>query len=165
MTTTVLYTGNVNTSPVVSIFTNPAGFSGNNAPLFNPTNYLDRIYFDSRFEYLNVVYYGTFTTVYDAVTADPAGTPLRSSSYKTTVIHNFGYAPSAILVDIDNREIIGAQTFVQSVNSSYRVASLQMDTDKFYIRDRYYVLGDSLPSITRRYAIIVFQHPATVPSF
>jgi hypothetical protein len=116
-------------------------------------------------EYLNIVYYGTFTTVYDAVTTDPSGAALRSSNYKTTVIHNFGYAPSAILVDIDSREIIGAQTFVQSVNSSYRVASLQMDSQKFYIRDRYYVIGDSLPSITRRYAIIVFQHPATVPSF
>jgi hypothetical protein len=167
MTTTVLYAGNVNTTNVVCIFSNPTGLSGNNAPLFNPTQNLDRLYFDSRFEYLNIVYNGTFTTVYNAVDTNSSDPTIlvKGENYKTTVIHNFGYTPAAILLDFDTKEIIGAQNFIQSVNSSFRVASLQMDSNNFYIKERYHVVNDPLPSVTRRYIILAFKHPATVPSF
>jgi hypothetical protein len=166
MTTNVLYAGNYNGSPLISIFSNPDGQQGSNIPLSAPTQYLDRIYFDSRFQYFNIVYFGTFTTAYDAIPINSANptVPLRSTTFKTTVIHNSGYAPAAILIDYDSREVIGAQTYIQTVNQSYRIAALHMDTEKFYIRERYYVLGDALPAITRRYAIGVFEHPATVPS-
>jgi hypothetical protein len=166
MTTNVLYAGNYNGSPLVSIFSNPDGQQGSNIPLSAPTQYLDRIYFDSRFQYFNIVYYGTFTTAYNAIPINSADSTvaLKSTSFKTTVIHNFGHAPAAILINNDSREVIGGQTYIQTVNQSYRIAALHMDTEKFYIRERYYVLGDALPAITRRYAIGVFEHPATVPS-
>ena len=167
MTTNVLWAGSTGGKQVVSIFNNPTGQQGSNLPLTNPTNYLNRIYFDTRFDYLHILWKTEFVQNYSLVTAnsDPTVTTKSTNEY-TVAIHDFGYVPAAILIDYDTREIIAGHTYIQLVNNnSYRIASLAMDSTKFYIKERYSVNIDSLPSLTRRYTLLAFENPATVPSF
>lgn len=167
MTTNVLWAGTTGGKKVVSIFNNPVGQQGSNLPLTNPTNYLNRVYFDTRFDYLNILWKTDFVQNYNLVTANPDPTVTTKSTNEYTVaIHNFGYVPAAILIDYDTREIIAGHTYVQLVNNnSYRIASLAMDDTKFYIKERYSVNIDSLTSLTRRYTLLAFENPASVPSF
>ena len=167
MTTNVLWAGSTGGKQVVSIFNNPAGQQGSNLPLTNPTNYLNRIYFDTRFDYLNILWKTDFVQNYNLISADPDPTvTIKNTNEYTVAIHNFGYVPAAILIDYDTREIIAGHTYVQLVNNnSYRIASLAMDSTKFYIKERHSVNIDSLTSLTRRYTLLAFENPATVPSF
>ena len=74
--------------------------------------------------------------------------------------------PAAILIDYDTREIIAGHTYVQlENNNSFRIVSLAMDSTKFYIKERNIVNKDSLTTLTRRYTLLAFENPATVPSF
>jgi hypothetical protein len=167
MTTNVLWAGTSGGKKVVSIFNNPAGQQGSNLPLTNPTSYLSRIYFDTRFDYLNIIQKTDFVQNYSLVSADPDPTVTTKNTNEYTIaIHNFGYVPAAILIDYDTREIIAGHTYVQLVNNnSYRIASLAMDDTKFYIKERHTVNIDSLNSLTRRYTLLAFENPASVPSF
>ena len=167
MTTNVLWAGTTGGKKVVSIFNNPAGQQGSNLPLTNPTSYLSRIYFDTRFDYLNIIQKTDFVQNYSLVSADPDPTVTTKNTNEYTIaIHNFGYVPAAILIDYDTREIIAGHTYVQLVNNnSYRIASLAMDDTKFYIKERHTVNIDSLNSLTRRYTLLAFENPASVPSF
>ena len=167
MTTNVLWAGSTGGKKVVSIFNNPAGQQGSNLPLTNPTSYLSRIYFDTRFDYLNIIQKTDFVQNYSLVSADPDPTVTTKNTNEYTIaIHNFGYVPAAILIDYDTREIIAGHTYVQLVNNnSYRIASLAMDDTKFYIKERHTVNIDSLNSLTRRYTLLAFENPASVPSF
>ena len=167
MTTNVLWAGTTGGKKVVSIFNNPTGQQGSNLPLTNPTTYLERIYFDTRFDYLNILSKTDFVQNYSLVTADsdPTVTTKNTNEY-TIAIHNFGYVPAAILIDYDTREIIAGHTYVQIVNNnSFRIVSLAMDSDKFYIKERNIVNIDSLTTLTRRYTLLTFENTASVPSF
>ena len=167
MTTNVLWAGTTGGKKVVSIFNNPVGQQGSNLPLTNPTTYLDRIYFDTRFDYLNILSKTDFVQNYSLVTADsdPTVTTKNTNEY-TIAIHNFGYVPAAILIDYDTREIIAGHTYVQIVNNnSFRIVSLAMDSTKFYIKERNIVNIDSLTTLTRRYTLLTFENTASVPSF
>ena len=99
-----------------------------------------------------------------AVNADTL--TIKNTNEYTVAIHNFGFVPAAILIDYDTREIVAGHTYVQLVNNnSYRIASLAMDSSNFYIKERHTVNIDSLTSLTRRYTLLAFENPATVPSF
>jgi len=164
MTTNVLWAGTTGGKKVVSIFNNPTGQQGSNLPLTNPTTYLNRIYFDTRFDYLNIIQKTDFVQNYSLVTADPD--PTKNTNEYTIAIHNFGYVPAAILIDYDTREIIAGHTYVQIVNNnSFRIVSLAMDSTKFYIKERNIVNTDSLTTLTRRYTLLAFENTASVPSF
>ena len=167
MTTNVLWAGTTGGKKVVSIFNNPTGQQGSNLPLTNPTSYLSRIYFDTRFDYLNILQKTDFVQNYSLVSANPDPTvTIKNTNEYTIAIHNFGYVPAAILIDYDTREIVAGHTYVQLVNNnSYRIASLAMDDTKFYIKERHTVNIDSLNSLTRRYTLLAFENPASVPSF
>ena len=139
MTTNVLWAGSTGGKQVVSIFNNPTGQQGSNLPLTNPTSYLNRIYFDTRFDYLNILWKTDFVQNYSLVTADADPTvTIKNTNEYTVAIHNFGFVPAAILIDYDTREIVAGHTYVQLVNNnSYRIASLAMDSSNFYIRILY----------------------------
>ena len=167
MTTNVLWAGTTGGKKVVSIFNNPTGQQGSNLPLTNPTTYLNRIYFDTRFDYLNIIQKTDFVQNYSLVTADPDPTVTTKNTNEYTIaIHNFGYVPAAILIDYDTREIIAGHTYVQIINNnSFRIVSLAMDSTKFYIKERNIVNTDSLTTLTRRYTLLAFENTASVPSF
>ena len=167
MTTNVLWAGTTGGKKVVSIFNNPTGQQGSNLPLTNPTTYLNRIYFDTRFDYLNIIQKTDFVQNYSLVTADPDPTVTTKNTNEYTIaIHDFGYVPAAILIDYDTREIIAGHTYVQIINNnSFRIVSLAMDSTKFYIKERNIVNTDSLTTLTRRYTLLAFENTASVPSF
>ena len=176
MTTNVFWAGTTGGKKVVSIFNNPTGQTGSNLPLTNPTQYLDRVYFDTRFDYLNILWQTDFVQSFPSVSINPIvysegfpdglETPNQNIITYTVALHGFGYIPAAILIDYDTREIVSSTTYIQSVNStSYRIASLLMDSQNFYIRERYLAYQSSLPSITRRYTLLAFSNQADVPAF
>ena len=155
MSTNVLWAGNVAGAPVVSIFNNPTGYEGNNYPVYNRFESMDRIYLDSRFDYLNVKWSLDFSYKYANVTAGSSGESMTTVAY-----HNFGYPPAAILLDTDTREIISNNSYIQTINASYRTISFLMDSDKFYIKENYSNPNDDLPTLTRRYTILSFDKSA-----
>ena len=176
MTTNVFYAGRFGGTNVVSIFTNPAGQTGSNTPLSNPTTNLNRILFDTRFDYLNIVYTSNFVRTYNFVDVNrqssgkkgksSAEVPIQGDSLTTVASHGLGYIPGAILVDFDTREAISGNSFIQNEdNASFRFIYLFADENNFYIKEKYFVRLLPLPSLTRRYTIYAFNNPATVPSF
>lgn len=163
MTTTVLFAGKVSGKNVVSIFSNPEGQGGSNLPLTSPIANLNRVYFDSRFEYLNIISENNFVQTFPEVIY-PGSLDKVTREY-TVGIHNLGYKPVCMLIDYDTREIVASNMFVQIVNDrSYRKIGLMADTQNFYIREQYYVDGDDLPALTRRYTLLTFNNTAEVPT-
>lgn len=163
MTTTVLFAGKVSGKNVVSIFSNPEGQAGSNIPLTSPIANLNRVYFDSRFEYLNIISETTFIQNYPEVLYQ--GTLDRVTREYTISVHNLGYRPACMLIDYDTREVIASNMFVQIVNDrSYRKVGLLADDQNFYIREQYLIDGDDLPALTRRYTLLTFNNTAEVPA-
>ena len=151
MSTNVLWAGNVAGAPVVSIFNNPDSLFGNNYPVYNRFDAMDRIYLDSRFTYLDIKWSLDFSYKYANVIAGSSGEVTTTVWY-----HNFGYPAAAILLDTDTREIISNNSYIQVINSSYRTISLLIDSDKFYIKENYSNPTDTLPILTRRYTVLSF---------
>jgi hypothetical protein len=158
MSTNVLWAGNIAGAPVVSIFNNPDGFQGNDYPVYNRFDSIDRIYLDSRFDYLSVKWSLDFSYKCNSITAGNRGSTLTTVGY-----HNFGYPPVAFLLDTDTREVFSNESYIQVVGISYRAITLVMDSDKFYIKEYYSNLENDLPSLTRRYTILAFDKSAQVP--
>jgi hypothetical protein len=158
MTTNVLWAGNVAGAPVVSIFSNPDELQGNNYPVYNRFDAIDRIYLDSRFDYLNVKWTVDFSYKYSSVDIGADGESIATVAY-----HNFNNPPAAILIDTDTREIVSNNNYIQFVGSSYRTVSFLIDSDKFYIKENYHTKTEPLTSITRRYTILAFNKSAQVP--
>jgi len=84
----------------------------------------------------------------------------ESETLTTIAYHNFGVSPVTILLDTDTREIISNNSYIQIVGSSYRSASLIIDSSKFYIKENYKNKDEELPSLTRRYTILAFNKSA-----
>jgi len=173
MSTNVLWAGTVSGRKIVSIFNNPVGQTGSNTPLNNPTANLSRIYFDTRFSYLNIVSKVDFVQSYPLIelNTDPnnskgksaAAYPKTGSIIHTITNHSLGYVPAAILIDYDTREIIGSNMFVQNLdNNSYRTATLMMDNQNIYIKENYLVRNVPLGALTRRYTLLICNNDATV---
>lgn len=173
MSTNVLWAGTVSGRKIVSIFNNPVGQTGSNVPLTNPQANLNRIYFDTRFDYLNVITKTDFVQSYPLIelNTDPNNNkgksasdyPKQGSTIYTLTRHNLGYVPATILIDYDTREIIGSNMFIQNLNNnSYRIATLMMDTTNVYLKETYLVRVTPLPSLTRRYTLLIFENTAEV---
>jgi hypothetical protein len=159
MPTNVFWAGKVFGEPVVSIFNNPDSDSFQNTPLLNRYDYIDRIYFDSRFDYLSIRWQTDITVPFSYVARGGSG-----ETTSTLALHNFGYPPASIIIDKDTREIISNNSFIQIVNfSSYRTVSYLIDSNRFYIKEKYLNVRDDLPAITRRYTILAFGNSALTP--
>jgi len=173
MSTNVLWAGTVSGRKIVSIFNNPTGQTGSNIPLNNPSGNLSRVYFDSRFNYLNITSKIDFVHLYPLVevNTDPNNSkgkgaseyPKIGSVIYTLTTHSLGYVPAAILVDYDSREVIGSNMFVQNLdNNSYRTATLMMDSQRIYLKENYFVRNVSLNALTRRYTLLICSNNVTI---
>lgn len=176
MTTKVFWAGKIGTRAVVSIFSNPVGQTGSNTPLNNPINNLDRVIFDSRFDYLENLVSVTFTKYHDLVQPSASSptkkgkvgiaSPIDGFTTTTVFNHNFGYIPSAMLIDSSTNFALPANYFLQNVkNNSFRIISLLADTTNIYLREKYFARVDSLPSLTKQYRLLVFDNIANIPDF
>lgn len=169
----VLWAGIKDGKGVVSIFTNPKNSQGDNAPLDNPLANLNRMYFDTRFNYLNIVAEAEITLNFEfrdinkqssgKKGKDTSLIPVEGDILYTAYQHNLGYTPAGILYDIDNNQAISGNTFLQNIdNTSFRLLYLLADNDYFYIKERYFVRGFPLPSISKTFRVLVFNNPAGV---
>lgn len=176
MTTKVFWAGKIGARAVVSIFSNPVGQAGSNVPLNNPTNNLGRVFFDSRFDYLETVISVSFTKFHDLIQPNSSSSskkgktginsPIDGFSTTTVFTHNFGYIPTAMLIDSATNFALPANYFIQNVNNnSFRILSLLADTTNIFLREKYFVRVDSLPSLTKQYKLLVFDNTANIPGF
>lgn len=175
MTTKVFWAGTISGRGVVSIFSNPQGQTGSNAPLNNPLAFLDRVYFDTRFQYLSVISESSFAINHGLVNVNTTNTkksktgadvPIERTSLTTILNHRLGYTPAAILFDLETNEGVGSNYIIQTANNnSIRQVSLIGDDNNLYLRERLMVRKDPLLSITKRYRLIVFNNTASVPEF
>lgn len=174
MSTNVFWAGNVLGTKVVSIYNNPDGSVGNTAPLLEPNVYLDRIYLDTRFEYLNIISKTTFVKSYPYIEPYSSGSnskgkdateyPRQGYNIYTITNHGLNYTPAGILIDSDTKEIIGSNMIIQNIgNDSLRHIGLLADSTNFYIKENYFVRRRALTSLTRSYALLIFNNTAESP--
>lgn len=153
MTTNVLWAGNIAGAPVVTIFNNSSEEEGNNKPVYNRFDNLDKIYFDSRFNYINLVWQLDLTFAFSNVSIGNSGQNITTIGY-----HNLGYTPAGILIDSDTREIVTNNNYIQIVNlDSSRKVSLLIDSVRFYLKEDYENPSADLPALTKRYTIFGFN--------
>lgn len=169
MPTNVFYAN----SSVVSIWTNPDNLSGDNTPLNNHLNNLDRIKFDSRLDYLNIVGVQNFTISLGFVDInrvnsgkkgkDSSLIPIEGSSITNIATHNFGYVPGGILVDRDTNQALAGNFFItNNDNTSFRMLYLLADSNYFYIKDKYFVRISPLQAQTKSFTLYILNNPSTI---
>jgi len=165
--TKVLYGGTIPSTQqtVLSIYE-----GGDDNPLYNPTNYLNRLYFDSRLDYINIVGQAdvSITFNYRAVVSVSSGKKSNTQAVQTgtvsTVIgaHGGSYRPAFAGYDLDTGRAITGNMFIQSVsNTSFRLCYLLIDNTYLYIIERWFVRLNALPSITKNFRFFAFNKPAT----
>ena len=171
--TRVLWAGVKNSVGVVSIFTNPKNYTGDDSPLDNPLANLNRVFFDTRFNYINIVAEATVTLNFEFrdINKQSAGKkgkdtrliPIEGEKIFTAYPHNLGYVPAGILYDLDNNQAISGNTFLQNIdNTSFRLLYLLADSTNFYIKERYFVRGFPLPAISKTFKVLTFSNPGGV---
>ena len=173
MSTTVLWAGNVANSQIVSIYNNPTSLEGNTGPAFNPNLYIDRIYFDTRYDYLQISatvslsltypYIEPYTTDLSGIKGkSPEEYPKQGTNEFVIYTHSLGYPPACLLTDRDTGEVIGSNMIVQNINNdSFRYLTLSIDNDNVYIKESFFVRRTPLTSITRRYNLYIFSNSAS----
>jgi hypothetical protein len=169
------YIYNVTSFPLKFVPSSTAGYSEKDfiivydldQALYDPINNLDRVFFDTRFNYLNIVREATFDLKYPFrdVNRQPSGKKGKSSSlvalqgtetYKV-IDHGLGFTPAAILVDTATNRSIAGNVFAQNVdNTSFRIIYLTVDANSFYIKERYFVRQNQLPELPKTYKLYMF---------
>lgn len=162
----VIWAGNKSNVGIVSIYTNPTEEEGKDLPLNNPNVYLDRIHFDTRFNYLNVVKEFVFTKTFDTVLAtnpiasfelNPRVQTIRTNIFQ----HGLNYKPLGLLYDLDTNEAVTGTHIVQNVdNFSIRTLNLQVDSTFFILREKYYLGRSTLPTLSKKYKLLIFNTSA-----
>lgn len=171
--TRVLWAGQKSGIGQVSIFTNPKNSLGNNDPLDNPLSHLNRVYFDTRFNYLNIVAEAEVTLNFEFrdVNKQSSGKkgkdttliPIEGAKIFTAYEHGLGFTPVGILYDLDTNQAISGNTFLQNIdNTSFRLLYLLSDNNYFYIKERYFVRGFPLTAISKTFKILVFNNPTGI---
>lgn len=171
MSTNVLWAGTVSGRKIVSIFNNPTGQAGSNVPLNDPVSNLSRIYFDSRFDYLSIISKTDFVQSFGRIELSTdennnkgkgaSEYPNQGSNIYTIYRHDFGYAPAVMLIEYDTRELIGSNMIIQNVNNfSFRTLGLMVDSTNVYLKEKYFARLEELPSISKRYTLLVFENAA-----
>jgi len=149
MSTNVFWAGNVSGEYVVSIFNNPEDKEGDNAPLTDLENNIDRVYFDSRFKYLNIIINKNITVNYPEI---QAGDYKKETALNTIYMHNHEYPLSAVLVDDETGEIV---TTAKIQNN--RTATFLIDDNRYYLKYDWEVTDTVLPEVTKTYTLLAFE--------
>jgi hypothetical protein len=171
--TRVMWAGIKSGVGLVSIFNNPKNSQGDDSPLNSPLSNLNRIFFDTRFNYLNIVSEANPTINFPFRDINKQNTgkkgkdtrliPVEGEALYTAYPHNLGYVPSGLLYDLDNNQALSGNTFLQNIdNTSFRLVYLLVDDTNFYIKERFFVRGFPLPSLSKSFRILVFNNPAGV---
>lgn len=150
---------------VVSIYE-----GGDNLPLTNPTGYLSRMYFDSRFDYLSLA--ATIDTSvampYEGMTNNcgkkgkDCSAIVRSGNRSYAIAnHGQSYVPAILIYDLSNNRALTGSQFIQAVsNTSFRLCHVVVDATTIYLYERWFVRYNNLPALNVNYRIYVLNKPA-----
>jgi len=140
-------------------------------PLSNPLGNLDRIYFDTRFDYMHIVKTIDVSQsfVSENVTAscgkkgkNCADIPRQGTRDYVLGTHGQSYTPTILLYDITNGRALTGTMFIQVVsNNSFRLCNIRVDSNKVYLKEKWFVRSNNLPAITQNFRIYIFNKPAT----
>lgn len=143
---------------------------GDNAPLSNPSAYINRMYFDSRFDYLSLV--ATIDTSvsmpFEGITTQcgkkgkSCAAIVRSGSRSYVIAqHGQTYVPSVLIYDLSNNRALTGSQFIQSIsNTSFRLCNVVVDGTNIYLRERWFVRYNDLPAYGVNYRIYILNKPA-----
>ena len=140
--------------------------SARNAPLNSPASHLDKVYFHSDFDYLDVSHGPTVVTVnHSAVSvgSPPAGQPFRfgfttAAADRLLLTHSLGYAPLALVIYDDNvcwpgmpvqSDGGGGARFVTAYSTSTEIRLYEFAS----------VGSSDLAATSLDYTVIVFKDP------
>jgi len=163
-----LFAGRIpNTSTVVtSIYEGPS-----DAPLTDYVNNIDKLYFDTRLDYMHLVATVNVSVsfAFQQVTQDCgkkgkdcSAIPRSGTVWHTLGTHNRAYTPTILLFDTDNNRALSGTMFIQNIsNNSFRLCAVYVDNTSIYLRERWFVRYNALSSITRNFKVYVFNKPAT----
>ena len=178
MPSKVFYAGEIPGLPVtaVSIFVNSDLNLGSDAPLRQPFTHIQDIYYDSRFKYFNIIQTVNFTKpfipfeVLSSLATTKKGktgtnVPIERDILTPLTYHNLGYTPVSVLYDAETKEAVCGQNIVQNIGNSFRAICVTADSSFIYLKEKIFVYRDKLPSLTKRYTLLVFKQTAEVPDY
>lgn len=150
---------------VVSIYE-----GGDHNPLTNPSGYISRMFFDTRFDYLNLV--ATIDTSVsmpqESITercgkkGKDCSAIVRSGERVYAIAsHGQSYVPAILIYDLSNNRALTGSQFIQSIsNTSFRLCHVVVDATTIYIRERWFVRYNNLPAYNVNYRVYVLNKPA-----
>jgi hypothetical protein len=165
----VLFAGKVpGSNPVQTVASIYEG--GDDNPLYNPTGYINRIYFDSRFDYLNIVGQTDVTVNFDyQQTTQDCGKKgkdcslIPRSGTNNFILHAHGqnYRPAIAVFDLGTSRGVAGNRFIHAVNNtSFRLVWVLIDGIYVYLRERWFVRQTALPAKSVNLRIYYFNKPA-----
>ena len=140
--------------------------STRNAPLNSPASHLDKVYFHSDFDYMEVSHGPTVATVSHAsVTAGsvPGGATIAfgwaaASADHLLLTHSLGYVPQAMVVYAGNVLWPGMPVQVEA-DGGARFVSFYVTSSEVRLYEWASVGTGNLPSASRDYTVLVFKQP------
>jgi len=165
----VLFAGKVpGSNPVQTVASIYEG--GDDNPLYNPTGHINRIYFDSRFDYLNIVGQTDVTVNFDyQQTTQDCGKkgkdcsliPRSGTNTFTLHAHGQNYRPAIAVFDLGTSRGVAGNRFIHAVNNtSFRLVWALIDGAYVYLRERWFVRQTPLPAKSVNLRIYYFNKPA-----
>lgn len=146
-------------------------YSGtDDGPLNSPTSYLDRLYFDTRLDYMHLVKTIEISVTFpgENVTAscgkkgkNCADIPRQGTRDYNLGAHGQGYTPTCLIYDATSGRAITGTMFIQvQSNNSFRICNLRVNSSNIYIKEKWFVRSNNLPETTRSLKVYVFNKPA-----
>lgn len=165
----VLFAGKVpNSNPVQTVTSIYEG--GDDNPLYNPTGYINRVFFDTRFDYLNIVGQTDVSVNFDyqEVTQncgkkgkDCSLIPRAGTNTFTLAAHGRDYRPAIAIFDLQTSRGVAGNRFIHAVNNtSFRLVWVLIDDTYVYLRERWFVRQTALPAKSVNLRIYYFNKPA-----
>jgi hypothetical protein len=139
-------------------------------PLNNPTGNLDRLYFDTRLDYMHIVKQIDLSQAFpeEGVTTscgkkgkNCADIPRQGTRDYNLGQHGQSYKPTILLYDTGNARALTGTMFIQVIsNNSFRLCNVRVDSTNIYLKERWFVRSNSLTAITKNFRVYVFNKPA-----
>jgi hypothetical protein len=139
-------------------------------PLSDPTSYLDRLYFDTRLDYMHLVKtidisidfpFENVTQSCGKKGKNCADIPRQGTRDYNLGAHGQNYTPTCLIYDINNGRAMTGTMFIQvNSNNSFRLCNLRVDSTNIYIKEKWFVRSNSLTASTRDFRVFIFNKPA-----
>ena len=139
-------------------------------PIADPLSYINRVYFDTRFDYMHIV--KNIQVSKDFVKEDVtescgkkgkncADIPRQGVREYNLGAHGQTYKPAILLYDMDNKKAITGTSFIQNIsNNSFRLCSVRVSSTNVYLKERWFVRSETLTAISKNFKIDILNKPA-----